>query len=87
MRGTNRGLLTLIVMTTINGGMFFYRIQFRACPMEYMFQMRKANHMILVRDVLHLIRNIFKIKRDRLKLYDANGDLLRLSDKVEEVRM
>ena len=67
-------------------GMFLYRIKFRACPTEYVFQLRRANRIILVRDVLRLIRNMFKIKRDQLELYDDNGDLLRLSDKVEEVR-
>ena len=67
-------------------GMFLYRIKFRACPMEYVFQMRGANRIILVRDVLRLIRNVFKIKRDELELYDDNGDLLKLSDKVEKVR-
>ena len=45
--------------------MFFYRIKFRACPMEYVFQLRRANRIILVRDVLQLIGNVFKIKRDQ----------------------
>ena len=66
--------------------MFFYRIKFGACPMEYVFQMRRANRIILVRDVFRLIRNVFKIKRDQLELYDDNGDMVKLSDKVEKAR-
>ena len=54
--------------------------------MEYVFRMRSVNRIILVRDVLRLIRNMFKIKRDQLELYDDNGDLLKLSDKVEKAR-
>jgi len=49
-------------------------------------QVRNARHDILVKDVVKLIRKNFRIKRDRLEIYDDNGVLLKLTDRVEKAR-
>ena len=41
---------------------------------------------ILVKDVVQLIRKNFRIKRDRLNIYDDNGVMLKLTDRVEKAR-
>jgi len=61
----------------------FYRIKFRACPSEYIFEVGNVNYDVLVRDAIQLIRLNFKIKRDNLNLYDDTGSMLKLLDKIE----
>ena len=63
----------------------FYRIKFRACPTEYVFEMGKVNYEVLVKDVLPILRDTFKIMHDNLILYDVNY-ILKLTDKIQNAR-
>ena len=45
----------------------FYRVKFKAAPQEYVFKMGDVKHNVIVNDMLHMIRDYFKIRNDNQK--------------------
>lgn len=53
----------------------YYRIQFRACPEDvYLFE-QLTNDKAHVSDVIHQLKEHFKIKHSTLKVFDGESEL------------
>ena len=64
----------------------FFRIQFRAAASEYIFELGKINHSVLVKDVTKIVKTNFKIKHDNLLVFNENFERLNDTIVIENAR-
>ena len=67
-------------------GKMFYRVKFRAAPEEYIFELGDISFKVTVRDAMQEIRNTFKIRNDKLMMYDESSAQMLESDEIQKLR-
>ena len=64
----------------------FYRIRFKAAPEEYIFELGDVKYKMIVKDVIRLIKDTFKIRKANLVLLNDNKIMMKETDEIQNGR-